>query len=196
MSKLRAVILAGGKARRMGGNKAFHPYASSTLIEATLKRIEPQVDEVFINIGSGSSEHAANFSQLGYKLIVDDPELNDLGPLTGVMSALTLASTLGDEAVITAPCDMPNLPLDMAERLVTGFKVNPKTDMVYFKGIRDYPLCALWNVRLRPSLETALMAAKPSGGISVMSFLQQQKCQYLDVSDDRAFININSADQI
>ena len=181
----KLVLLAGGKGKRMGGDKPFAPYGQSTLIETTLARLKPQVREILINAGAKTSPLALPLSYLDARLIFDDPAFAGLGPLSGVLSALEMARTAGDETVITAPCDMPNLPDDMVAQLLAA----PPADVVYFKGARDYPLCALWRVSLIAPLRAALQQAED--GLAVMRFLATQNVRTVAVSNDTAFVNIN-----
>lgn len=181
----KLVLLAGGKGKRMGGDKPFAPYGRSTLIETTLERLRPQVREIFINAGAQTSPLVLPLSCLDALLIFDDPAFEDMGPLSGVLSALEMAQAARDATVITAPCDMPNLPDDMVAQLLAA----PPADVVYFKGERDYPLCALWRISVADPLRRALQQAK--GGLAVMRFLATQTVHTIPVSDDTAFVNIN-----
>jgi len=181
----KLVLLAGGKGKRMGGNKPFAPYARSTLIETTLARLRPQVREIVINAGAKASPLTLPLSCLDAPLIFDDPAFVDMGPMSGILSALEMANAAGDERVITAPCDMPNLPDDMVAQLLAALSA----DVVYFTGERDYPLCALWRVSVADPLRAALQRAE--GGLAVMRFLSTQDTRAIAVSDDAAFANIN-----
>ena len=181
----KLVLLAGGKGKRMGGDKPFAPYGKSTLIETTLARLKSQVTEIVINAGARTSPLVLPLSCLDARLIFDDPAFEDLGPLSGVLSALEMAQAAGDAMVITAPCDMPDLPDDMVAQLLAA----PPADVVYFKGERDYPMCALWRISVVDPLRAALRQAE--GGLAVMRFLSTQTVRTIAVSDDAAFTNIN-----
>jgi molybdopterin-guanine dinucleotide biosynthesis protein A len=181
----KLVLLAGGKGKRMGGGKPFAPYGRSTLIETTLARLRPQVRDIFINAGARTSPLVLPLSCLDARLIFDDPAFEGLGPLSGVLSALEMARAAGDQTVITAPCDMPNLPDNMVAQLLAS----PTADVVYFKGERDYPLCALWRVAVADPLRIALQQAE--SGLAVMRFLATQDVRTITVADDAAFVNIN-----
>ncbi|HTM81138.1 molybdenum cofactor guanylyltransferase [Asticcacaulis sp.] len=181
----KLVLLAGGKGKRMGGDKPFAPYGQSTLIETTLARLRPQVREIVINAGAKTSPLVLPLSCLDAGLIFDDPAFEGLGPLSGVLSALEMARAAGDAMVITAPCDMPDLPDDMVARLLAA----PPADVVYFKGARDYPLCALWRISVADPLRNALQQVE--GGLAVMRFLATQNVRTIAVDDDAAFANIN-----
>ena len=173
------VVLAGGEGRRLGGNKPLHPWRGTTLIEATIARLTRQAEAIYINAGPG-------LETLGYPLVFDDPDLAGLGPLSGVRSAIRLAAELGRDAVVTAPCDMPDLPLDMVARLSGS-----DADIVHFSGERDYPLTTLWRTSLLPSLDAALIAARREGGLKVMRYIQSQSFVRLEVDDPGAFRNVN-----
>ncbi len=182
----RIVVLAGGQGARMGGNKPFAAFEKSTLIETVIARLKPQTREVVINAGARGSALSLPLSALGLRLIFDD-DYAGLGPLSGVLSALEMAGNAGETAVITAPCDMPHLPEDMAAQLLAA----PAADVVCFASARDYPLCALWQVSLLTRLRSALEAAQPGGGLAVMAFLRTQNVHKIAVHDDTAFANIN-----
>ena len=143
---------------------------------------------MFINSGPFDRLHNA-LAGVGIELCFDDPRYCDLGPLTGVHAALIKISELGGSAVVTAPCDMPNLPTDMIARVVEGHADGD--DITYFQGARDYPLCALWSVRLLPHIEHALEGARGAGGLAVMAYLKTCKVGTIAVTDDVAFMNIN-----
>lgn len=175
------VILAGGQGLRMGGNKPMHPFEGGTLIGAVIARLEPQVSDMAINAAEPT------LSVFGLPLIYDAPDFADLGPLSGIRTALKWAQSRGNTHVITAPCDMPRLPHNLVSRLMTV----PQDDaeIVHFAGSRDYPLCALWSVAILADLDDALRAAE--GGLAVMRFLGTRRVVKLEAGDDDAFMNIN-----
>ncbi len=187
------VILAGGRGRRMGGNKPLFPYGETTLIEATLARLQPQTHRIVIDAGIAETPLAAELAQLGWPLVFDQPPFDDLGPLSGVRTALAAARNAGDDAVITVPCDMPSLPLDFISRLT---ETGDEADIIHFTGADDYRLCGLWRTTLLPALDKALLAARPDGGLRVTSFLESKKLLKLPVVDDAAFRNINRPEDI
>ncbi len=187
------VILAGGRGRRMGGNKPLFPYGETTLIEATLARLQPQTRRIAIDAGIAGTPLAAELARIGFPLVFDQPPFDDLGPLSGVRTALAAAHEAGDDAVITVPCDMPSLPLDFVPRLT---EAPSEADIVHFAGADDYRLCGLWRMTLLPALDKALLAARPDGGLRVTSFLENKKLLKLPVADDTAFRNINRPEDI
>ncbi|ESQ73545.1 molybdenum cofactor guanylyltransferase [Asticcacaulis sp. AC402] len=180
-----AVILAGGQGRRMGGNKPFFAQGSSTLIEAVIARLQPQASALYIN----ASHHLlADFETLGLPMVMDDQDFAGLGPLSGVLTALELAAARNEDTVVTMPCDMPDLPLDLVAQLVAA----PPTDVVCFSGRSEYPLCALWRTTVTQTLRSQLGQNRERGGLAVWRFLEQVQVCKIITTDDAAFANINT----
>ncbi|ESQ90172.1 hypothetical protein ABAC460_10500 [Asticcacaulis sp. AC460] len=178
------VILAGGQGRRMGGNKPFHAHGASTLIEAVIARLRGQAGALYVN----ASKHLTpEFEALGLPLVMDDADFSALGPLSGVLTALELAAARGEETVVTVPCDMPDLPLDLVAQLESA----PQTDVVYFTGRSEYPLCGLWRTTVTEKLKAMLDENRDTGGLAVWRFLEQVQVCKVITTDDAAFANIN-----
>lgn len=179
------VILAGGRGARLGGNKPFHAWGATTLIEATLARLEAQSDDIAVNAGALDAPHATRLAGLGLPVLYDD--LPWRGPLSGVLSALQWAQLGGETYVITCPCDMPDAPDDYVARLAAA----PDAAIVRYGGADSYPLCARWRADLAPVLENALKTAP--GGLGVQAFSAAHRPLIVPVADPAAFANINQA---
>lgn len=175
-----AVILAGGRATRMGGeDKGWVQLAGRPLIDHVLCRLRPQVDEILIN---------ANRNQPRYQAlapVISDDNDDYLGPLAGMQVGLAAAR---HDWVLFVPCDGPALPLDLMSRFRAA--LTPTTELVVaHDGDWLQPVVALLHKSLLPSLSQALAEGERKIDIwfarhqmAVVSFADQ-----LD-----AFINLNS----
>lgn len=188
------VILAGGLGRRMGGNKPLYPLQGSSLIKKVIDRLPHKNVDIRINAGALGGGLAGPLSQFGLDILFDEDIYAGLGPMSGVCTALHVAANLGKKEVITAPCDMPALPVDFISRLREACVQD--CDVVHFKGQRDYPLCALWSTRQLPHLLQALEASKVRGGLGVMKYLDSVKVRHVPVTDDREFLNVNTPEDL
>jgi molybdenum cofactor guanylyltransferase len=173
----------------MGGNKPFHAFGNSTLIETVIGRLSPQVDTIAVNVGRPTHPLVPALSKLGLPLIFDDEDLADLGPLSGVLSALSFGAVRGEAHIFTAPCDMPCLPSDLILRL----QDTPPCDVAFIAGKRHHPLCARWAVSVEPLLRDNLIAARTSTGLAVMKFIDPLQIARVRVTDDEAFVNLNAS---
>lgn len=183
-SQITAVILAGGKGRRLGGqDKGLVEYQGKTLIKHVLDIITPQVDSIVIN----ANRNQSNYSELGYKVLSDD--LSDFqGPLAGFAIAMQSCNT---DFILTMPCDGPHLPDDYVSRLISEAKDNT-TIVVAHDGERLQPVHSLIPV----SLIDSLLSFLNSGDRKIDRWYAQNTMKTADFSDKPGvFFNVNTEEQ-
>ena len=134
-SDVTGVILAGGQARRMGGqDKGLVMLDGKPMIEIIIDVFKPQTAKLLIN----ANRNHDRYSQYGLELVAD--ELSGYcGPLAGMASAL---KTINSDYMVTAPCDSPFIPIDLVQRLADALE-NKSTDIsVAHDGERIQPVSA------------------------------------------------------
>ncbi|MBB6181607.1 molybdenum cofactor guanylyltransferase MobA [Pseudorhizobium flavum] len=157
MTRILGVILAGGRATRMGGrDKGLLLLGDATLVDHVHKRLAPQCDEVAIS----ANGDPARFSQLGLPVLADTiPDYP--GPLAGVLAGLEWAAQKGADVVVTAAADTPFLPSDLVvglrqaaarEKAAIALAASPDET----GALRLHPTFGLWPVDLRMELHTEL----------------------------------------
>ncbi|HHQ4652400.1 TPA: molybdenum cofactor guanylyltransferase MobA [Aeromonas hydrophila] len=179
-----AVVLAGGRATRMGGaDKGWVELAGRPLIDHVLDRLRPQVDEILIN---------ANRSQARYQAlapVIGDDNPDYLGPLAGMQAGLAAAR---HDWVLFVPCDGPALPRDLMARFRVA--LTPATELVVaHDGDWLQPVVALLHKSLLPSLSAAL--AEGERKIDIW-FARHQMAVVSFADQPDAFINLNSPDEL
>lgn len=129
-------ILAGGRSRRFGSDKALATWRGSTLIERVLAALRPHVDAVVIC----GRDWPEEFS------LADRPA-PDLGPLGGLNAALAHGLANDFDRVLSAPCDVPTITPLLLRQLNTcdGPAV-----------IGDLPVIGMWPTALAPRLDCYL----------------------------------------
>lgn len=180
-----AVILAGGKGRRMDGkDKGLVELANRPLIEYVIDGIKPQVETIILN----ANRNQEKYSHYGYPVISD--ELNDFqGPLAGFFSAMKNTTT---SHIVTLPCDGPLLPGDLVERLLFALNDKKADIAVAHDGERMQPVYSLIPKSLIASLNTFL----GSGERKIDLWYKQHRIALADFSDcPQTFRNINTAEQ-
>ena len=134
-------IIAGGKSKRMGSEKALVKLGPKTLIVRVIDRLIPQVEDIVINANGDTKR----FEFLEFDIIPDiETEIDT--PLAGIHSALTYAVEEGYDAVVTVPSDSPFLPHDLVRKLA-----GTKPAFANSKG-QDHFLTGFWPVALLPHL--------------------------------------------
>lgn len=182
LERITGLVLAGGRARRMGGvDKGLVPLAGRPMIAHVLEALHPQVGAILIN----ANRHLDQYAAFGYPLVADRHE-GFLGPLAGLAAGLDAADT---EYVATVPCDSPLLGSDLVARLARALVENGADISFAHDGDRTHPVFALVHRRLRADLEAYLA----TGGRKIDQWFARHRHALADFSDrPDTFINVNS----
>lgn len=149
------VILAGGRATRMGGgDKGLRPLGDRRLIDHVIARLGPQCGPLALN----ANGDPARFDALGLP-VLPDSLAGQPGPLAGVLAGLDWAAATGVSAIVTAAADTPFFPADLVARLQaaagpSGLSL-AATREADGKVLRQ-PTFGLWPTALREDLRAAL----------------------------------------
>lgn len=182
---ITAVILAGGRATRMGGqDKGLVELAGRPMIAHVLAALAPQVEWLVINANRNLDRYAG----FGWP-VVRDEDTGFLGPLAGLAAGLGAATT---ELVLTAPCDSPMLPPDLAGRLHRALEQQGADIAVPHDGQRLQPVFMLVRRALRDSLEAYL----GGGDRKIDLWFRQHRVAEVDFSDrPETFVNVNDPEE-
>lgn len=190
---LPGVILAGGRATRMGGgDKGLRVVAGMRLIDRVVARLGPQCAPLAIN----ANGDPARWAELGLPVLPDSLP-DHPGPLAGVLAGLDWAATLGAPAIVTAAADTPFFPADLVARLRAAA---PPSGLVLAASpdatgrVHRHPTFGLWPVSLRDDLRAAL-----TGGLrKIVIWTDSHAAATAEFPADPfdPFFNINTPDDI
>ena len=149
------VMLAGGKAARMGGgDKSLRQIGARRIIDHVIDRLGAQCAPLALN-ANGDPARLAGFGLP----VLPDQMAGFPGPLAGVLAGLDWAAAMGHPAIVTAAADTPFFPADLVVRLraaagPSGLVLAACQDP---EGrIWRQPTFGLWPVALREDLRRAL----------------------------------------
>ena len=142
------MILAGGTSSRFGAPKGLAHLNGKTLIQTVHERLKAQTCGP---IGLNAAPDGP-YGEQGLDCIADRHD-GQIGPLAGIYAAMVWAKTLGYSAVITAPVDLPFLPMDFVEKLRAE---TPDKPVIASSKDRLHPVCGLWPVSLGPALNAQI----------------------------------------
>ena len=150
------VILAGGKANRMGGgDKCLLPLMGRLVIDHVIERLVQQVPKIVIN----ANGDLTRFNSFGLPS-VPDSIVDFPGPLAGVLAGLDWAATQGATHIVTVAADTPFFPTDLRIKLEAAqdvhFKPITLAATVGVSGFNMHPTFGLWPVGLREDLRRQL----------------------------------------
>jgi molybdenum cofactor guanylyltransferase len=179
MTVLHALVLAGGRGSRMGGvDKGLQLLDGRPLVADVIERLAPQAQHLLISANRNLDAYAA----LGHPVLPDPPGLAFAGPLAGMLAGL---QAIPDDAwLLTAPCDCPRLPPDLARRLLAAAEPH---GLAFAQAAREHPTHALLHAGLREPLRVHLQTA----GRAVLGWMRSRPHGVAHFDDEAAFANLN-----
>lgn len=175
--KATAIILAGGKSSRMGGeDKSLLPVDGEPLIQKILNQLDDYFDEIII--GANDVE---KYKFLNRKVVPDLEK--EKGPLMGIMSCLKASEN--DVNFITA-CDIPLMNLKLIQNMIN---LSDNVDIVMpVKDENKYePLFAIYKKSVIEDAEIILN----NNGRRIIELLNSVKVKFVDFNDDFWYQNLN-----
>lgn len=187
MRRITAVVLAGGKSRRLGLYKALLRLDDETLLEVTVKKVATLSDEAIVAV-SGPLPYRLP----GARLVAD--VYPGCGPLGGIHAGLTAASNFYS---LVVACDMPFLNLELLQYIV---ELAPGCDVVIPRlGAYLEPLHAIYSKDCLRPIERQIEA----GNLKISDLLSEVQVRYLEGDEIEhfdpkhfSFFNINTAEDL
>lgn len=179
--QVTGVIVAGGKATRMGGvDKGLVSIGDRPMIAYAIDALRPQVADVLIN----ANRNHDKYREFGCSVIADGDD-DFRGPLAGVASGMLAAPT---SYIAFAPCDSPLLCGDLVQRLYSALSTTGSRIAVAHDGDRLQPVFALLDRGLLDDLTRYL----DDGGRKIDQWYGTHGYATADFSDvTDSFLNIN-----
>ena len=183
--KVLGLVLAGGKSRRMGSDKASLVRDGRTQLERAIELLEEHLDKVFVSTRPGQEDDPlrSRFSQ-----IVD--RYDDLGPVAGILSAM---DERPEAAWLVLACDLPNIDSATIRFLLDGASADhPATAYTSVHDGLPEPLCAVYRPGARPIIERFV-----ADGINCpRKMLINSPTHLLEQPNPGALHNINSPEDL
>lgn len=179
------VVLAGGKGSRIGGGKPLRRVAGERMIDRALRAAGTWSDLVAVAV-----RDAVQVQWVNAPVIEDEPNIG--GPFAGLASAVRLGVEANREFVLTIPADMPFLPDDLLERLLSA--ISDSGCAIASSGGHLHPVCGLWRTSAAGDISNYLAGQRRSlkGFASLIGFSEVEwPCDPFD-----PFFNINTADDL
>ena len=182
---ITGLVLAGGRGSRMGGaDKGLQTHCGVPLALHALLRLQPQVGHAMIN----ANRNLGAYESFGVPVWPD--ALPDFaGPLAGFLAGLERCET---SWMVTVPCDSPDFPLDLVERLASEAErqqADVATAACMEGGeLRTQPVFSL----MRASLMESLVRFTGEGGRKIDAWTAQHRTVPVVFPDASAFANANT----
>ncbi|MGJ8563570.1 MAG: molybdenum cofactor guanylyltransferase [Alphaproteobacteria bacterium] len=177
---MKAVILTGGKSRRMGQDKAELSLGGIRLVDHVHARLVPQSAEILI---SGQTGYG-----LGLRVINDraDGPKGPAGGLYAVYQALEAEASV-DDGFFTVPVDAPQFPLDLCEKLYGP------SSAIALAPDGTHQAFAWWALS---DLRTAFQALDFETSISLKRVATLCSARAVFWPDESLFLNLNTPEDV
>jgi molybdenum cofactor guanylyltransferase len=180
--EITAVILAGGKARRMdGADKGLITLQGRPMVDYIISALRPQAGDIIIN----ANRNREQYSAFGLPVVAD--MLGDyFGPLVGMATGM---HTTDKPYIVTTPCDSPFIPDTLVETLYRTLEDQQADISVAHDGTRMQPVFALLRCELLPGL----LAYLNEGGRKIDTWYDRHRLALADFSGSPdTFMNLNT----
>lgn len=185
VASITGLILAGGQARRMGGqDKGLQLLQGRPLVEHVIERLRPQVGALIISANRNQAVYAA----YGVRVVADEVA-GFAGPLAGLERGMAVAAT---DLLATAPCDSPFFPHCLVERLHERMQVCRADIAIARTEARVHPVFSVSRCALLPHLRSYLAG----GRRSFQGWYADLHVVEVPFEDEDAFANINTLTEL
>jgi molybdopterin-guanine dinucleotide biosynthesis protein A len=186
--RVAGVIVAGGRASRMGGrDKAFAAVDGEPIAARTIRIFRDLFPQVVV-----ATNRPERFADYGVETVAD--QFPGCGPLAGVHAALGASR---HPHVFVAACDMPGLDPDVIRFLLARIDTADAVVPCWEGDVE--PLHAVYAVRCRPAIEASLRA----GRHALREFLATARVDWVSEAELRAvrgaarsLTNVNTPEEL
>ena len=180
---LKALVLAGGRSRRMGMDKARLTYHNGEEQEVHVAQLCRSLGlETYISKASSWEG-----TTLGEFRVIKDIH-TDIGPLGALLAAFEHAET---SAWLVVACDLPLISTDTLQSLLLHRNTDLAATAYTHSDNLPEPLLAIYE----PSIHQALKVAYGSGNYSPRYLLQHQEIHMLPTHDPSTLSNANTPEE-
>jgi molybdopterin-guanine dinucleotide biosynthesis protein A len=172
-----AIILAGGRSRRMGQDKSLLPFGGQPLLAHIADQLRPHFRHLLVG-----ANDPLRYALAGAPVIAD--RTPDQGPLMGLASCLAAAPT---ETAFLTGCDIPTMEMATIRAMLAALPDHDAVIPVTPDG-RRHPLFAAYRRTLVPTALNVL-----AGGLRRMEdLLQRVRVHPFPLPESPWFQNLNT----
>ena len=186
---ITGLILAGGRGSRMGGvDKGLQNHLGIPLAMHAMLRLGPQVGHLMINANRNLGAYDAFGVPVWPDALPDFP-----GPLAGFLAGLERCETA---YLVTVPCDTPNFPENLVQRLAQGLESEDAELAMAATPGPDGPQLQPVFCLMKTTLMESLVAFTHAGQRKIDRWTAQHRTATVVFDDADAFFNANTADEL
>lgn len=179
------LVLAGGRSRRMGRDKALLERDGTTQLSYSMNLLQRHVDRVFVSTRADQADDAERGQ---FEQITD--RYSDMGPVAGILSAM---EAFKDVTWLVLACDLPNVDdrtIDFLLRCRSASQ--PFTAFSSSYDDLPEPLCAIY----RPEARAVIAEFVNAGIVCPRKMLIRSDTCLLELPVPSALDNVNTPEDV
>lgn len=174
---MEALILSGGKNRRMNGNfKGNLIVDGDTILDRLVSEMKKRAHTIWLSYGDTVHEERADC-----RILTD--VWKGCGPMGGLYTGLTAVT---EPWMMTAACDMPFLRAELYDRLAEEITDEKLQAVVPAENGQIHPMAAMYHKSAGAVFERYLK----NGNYKLRRALAEMNVCYVDVSEEERYIKM------
>ena len=185
VSNIHGLVLAGGKSRRMGSDKALLVQDGQSQLSRAVALLARHLPEVYV---SARQDQAGEVERSKFEQIID--RYDDMGPIAGILSAMDSDSTV---SWLVLACDLPNVDDDTITALIAAH--TGERPFTAYRSSHDglpEPLCAIFSPASRGAIDDFIT----DGIVCPRKMLIRSDTLLLDQSNPMSLDNMNTPEDL
>ena len=198
-SKLAAIVLAGGRSRRMGSDKAALDWEGEPMLARVVRVVAQRCDPVLVVAGETSAAFrgiddirdraAPGIDRSRVHWVTDEQE--GAGPLGGLVAGLAKAAADGADLAFVCATDMPLIAPELIDELRLG--LTDSTQAVIARDAqRDHPMAGIYRTDAGPVIADLVAG----GERRMLGAVEALNTHRVGVSDPEWLVNVNAPEDL
>jgi len=198
-SKLAAIVLAGGRSRRMGSDKAALDWEGEPMLARVVRVVAQRCDPVLVVAGATSAAFrgiddirdraAPGIDRSRVHWVTDEQE--GAGPLGGLVAGLAKAAADGADLAFVCATDMPLIAPELIDELRLG--LTDSTQAVIARDAqRDHPMAGIYRTDAGPVIADLVAG----GERRMLGAVEALNTHRVGVSDPEWLVNVNAPEDL
>ncbi|MEO9327697.1 molybdenum cofactor guanylyltransferase [Gordonia aurantiaca] len=196
---LAGIVLAGGRSRRMGSDKAALDWEGEPMLARVVRMVQQRCDPVLVVAGERSAAYqgiddirnraAPGIDRDRVRWVTDEQE--GIGPLGGLIAGLRAAAAAGAGLAFVCATDMPLIAPGLIDELLRG--MTDSTQVVIARDAqRDHPMAGIYRTDAAPVIADLVTG----GERRMLGAIEALHTHRVGVSDPDWLVNVNAPEDV
>jgi molybdopterin-guanine dinucleotide biosynthesis protein A len=190
-SRLAAIVLAGGRSRRMGTDKAALDWDGEPMLARIVRISSERCEPVFVVAAQSSSAYRLLHGTGGPEATWVTDEAPEAGPVGGLAVGLAAAAAAGADLAFVCATDMPLISARLIDEL-SGAVVDSADAVIAHDTERDHPMAGVY----RTSAASRIAELVATGEKRMTAVLDALATRRVSVSDPDWLTNVNAPEDL